>query len=89
MKILMKQDEITKVSQLWHLKQLFEQLFANYDDYDLFCSITSSYLSYLLNLGTKQEQDYLENFVEEYFVMRGLIVDNRNAMIEYLQSEEF
>ena len=36
MKILMKQDEITKVSQLWHLKRIFGQLFANYDDYDLF-----------------------------------------------------
>lgn len=89
MKILMKQDEINKVSHLWHLKRLFEDLFGDYKNYDLFCSISAYYSAYLLKVGTAEEQEWLEDFVKEYFVMRKQIVDARNASIDYLQSREY
>lgn len=89
MKILMKQDEINKVSHLWQLKRIFERLFGDYKDYDLFCSISAYYSAYLLKVGTAEEQEWLEDFVKEYFVMRKQIVDARNASIDYLQSREY
>ena len=89
MKILMKQDEINKVSHLWHLKRLFEDLFGDYKNYDLFCSISAYYSAYLLKVGTVEEQKWLEDFVKEYFVMRKQIVEERNNSIDYLQSREY
>lgn len=72
--------------ELKYLCDLFKKLFENKVGDVLETRIHGKLELYMYHFTDK---DFLENFVKEYFIMRGLIVDNRNAMIEYIQSEDF
>ena len=78
-------DTRQEKQQLKYLCDLFKKLFENKVG-DVLETRIHGKLSLLYHYA---DQDYLEYFVKEYFVMRALIVDNHNAMIEYIQSEDF
>ena len=68
-----------------YLKKLFKKLFENKIDDVLETRIygkLSLYMSY------SEDQDFLENFVKEYFIMRNKAVANRNTLINKVESEE-
>ena len=74
-----------KKHELINLHTMFKKKFEGKVDENLFNSISTKFTFYICY----DTQETLDSFVEEYFKMRGLIVDNRNAMIEYLQSDEY
>jgi len=74
---------------LMSLHAQFEKLFQNKIDYELFTSICGKFSLFILKVYTKDSNVFLENFVKEYFVMEKQIVDDRNNLIDYVQSENF
>ena len=61
------------------------KLFNEKVDDMLLTSISGKLSLYIIFGG----QDYLENFVEEYFKMERIIVTNRNALIDLIKSDWF
>ena len=72
--------------ELFNLLDIYKKFFINKVEDTLFKSIYDKFCLYILHYD---EQYFLEDFVKEYFKMRGLIVDNRNAMIDGIQSDLF
>ena len=70
---------------LKYMHQKLRNMFENKVDDMLLTSISGKLSLYIIFGG----EDYLDNFVEEYFNMERLIVTNRNAFIDLIKSEWF
>ena len=68
------------------LVNLFKKLFENSVGDVLETRIHGKLSLYMMHY---EDYDFLENFVKEYFIMREIIVDSRNSMIEYKKSPEY
>lgn len=89
MKVLQEKEVVEKIKQLCILKNDFEDFFCIRVEPNMYWTVYDRFAEYVLNVGTEMEQECLEAFVKVYFNMRGIIVDHRNAMIEYRQSEDY
>ena len=70
---------------LRYMHQKLISMFENKVDDMLLTSISGKLSLYIIFGG----EDYLDNFVEEYFKMERIIVTNRNALIDLIKSDWF
>ena len=70
---------------LKYMHQKLVKLFNEKVDDMLLTSISGKLSLYIIFGG----EDYLDNFVEEYFKMERIIVTNRNALIDLIKSDWF
>ena len=89
MNVIPGKEVVEQTKQLCILKNKFEDIFCIRVEPNMYWTIHDKFVEYISNVGTEKEQAYLEAFVEDYFDMQRIIVDHRNAMIEYRQSEDY
>ena len=75
--------------ELKYLYNKFELYFKGKVDNGLFTSICGKFGLYIYNAYSKDGEIFLENFVKEYFRMRGGIVDLSDLTYRYIKSSEF
>lgn len=72
--------------ELFDLLDMYKKLFINKVQNNLFTSIYDKFCLYIFH---NDDQELLEDFVKEYFKLRGIVVDNRNTLIDQVQSNRF
>ncbi len=75
--------------QKYELKYLHDKLIKMFDGKVNDVLLTQISGKFTLYIYHRDDQGLLENFVQEYFVLEKQIVDERNDLIDCVQSDEF
>lgn len=85
----MKKEELERINQASVMKNQFESYFATKVKPHMYWFVYGQFVEYVSHIGTEVENELLEGFAKDYFQMAGVIVADRNELIERIASESF